>query len=378
MAAGGSRPRRSESWRLRARDNPETSAGNAPSPRLPVGALPIGRILFNPSPALPLAETAERDRLLARILVTGAGGFIGRVLCPGLAARGHRVAAGLRQPVQPGIAGAESRLLGDIAPGRDWGGALRDLDIVVHLAQRAHAPPSDRILEAEPQAAAALARAAALSGVRRFLYVSSIKAMGEATAPGRPFPAEDTPRPEDAYGRAKLATEQALAAVTVETGLELLILRPPLVYGPGVGGNFRALLRLAGSGLPLPFAGLDNRRSLIARDNLVDLIAACCTHPSIAPVGRGTILLASDGADLSTPGLIRILAASQGRKANLFALPKPVFGGLRRLPRLGAAFRRLTLSLQIDDGPTRRALGWRRPVTAEAALAETVRAFLAE
>ncbi len=195
---------------------------------------------------------------------------------PALVARGQRVVAGLRRPAQDAVPGAESRLLGDIAPGRDWGGALRDLDIVIHLAQRAHVPPSERILSAEPAAAAALARAAALSGVRRFLYVSSIKAMGETTAPGRPFRPEDTPLPEDAYGRAKLATERALATVAAETGLELAILRPPLVYGPGVGGNFRALLRLARSGLPLPFAGLDNRRSLIARDNLVDLIATAC------------------------------------------------------------------------------------------------------
>ena len=202
--------------------------------------------------------------------------------------------------------------------------------------------------------------------------------MGETTAPGRPFRPADVPRPEDSYGRAKLAAERALASVAAETGLELVILRPPLVYGPGVGGNFRALLRLARSGLPLPFAGLDNHRSLIARDNLIDLIAACCAHPSVAPAGRGTILLVRDGTDLSTPELIRILAASQGGKANLFALPKPVFAGLRRLPLLGAAFRRLTLSLQIDDGPTRAALGWRPPVAAEAALAETARAFAAE
>ncbi len=315
---------------------------------------------------------------MARILVTGAGGFIGRALCPALAARRHHVVAGLRRPTPAAPIGAESLLLGDIAPGRDWKGALRGLDIVVHLAQRAHAPPSQSILDAEPDAAAGLAREAALAGVRRFLYVSSIKAMGETTAPDRPFHPADMPCPEDSYGRAKLATERALASVAAETGLELLLLRPPLVYGPGVGGNFRALLRLARSGLPLPFAGLDNHRSLIARDNLIDLIAACCAHPSVAPAGRGTILLVRDGTDLSTPELIRILAASQGRKANLFALPKPVFAGLRRLPLLGAAFRRLTLSLQIDDGPTRAALGWRPPVGAEAALAETARAFAAE
>ncbi len=339
------------------------------------GPLPIGRILFNPSTAPSLAETAERDRLLARILVTGAGGFIGHALCPVLVARGQRVVAGLRRPAQGDVPGAESRLLGDIAPGRDWGGDLRDLDIVIHLAQRAHVPPSERILSAEPAAAAALARAAALSGVRRFLYVSSIKAMGETTAPGRPFRPDDTPLPGDAYGHAKLATERALATVAAETGLELAILRPPLVYGPGVGGNFRALLRLARSGLPLPFAGLDNRRSLIARDNLVDLIATVSTHPLAFQAGRSRILLGRDGADPSIPDVIRILATAQGRNAKLFALSTPVFAGLRRLPRVGPAVRRLTLSLQVDDSPTRAELGWQPPVTAEAALAETARAF---
>ena len=312
----------------------------------------------------------------ARILVTGAGGFIGRALCPALASRGHRVVAALRRaPADGGIAGAESRLLGDIAPGRDWGGALRDLDVVVHLAQRAHSPPSEHILTAEPPAAAALARAAAVAGVRRFVYVSSIKAMGETTAPGRPFRPEDTPRPEDAYGRTKLATERALAAVATATGIELAILRPPLVYGPGVVGNFRALLRLARSGLPLPFAGLDNRRSLIARDNLVDLIAVACTNPAAAAAGRGLVLLGRDRADLSTPDLIRVLAAAWGGTARLFPLPIPVFAGLRRLPRVAPAFCRLTLSLQIDDTMIGEALDWRPPVSAEAALAETAGFF---
>jgi UDP-glucose 4-epimerase len=179
--------------------------------------LPAERNLFNASPAPPLAETAERDSLLARILVTGAGGFIGRALCPALASRGHRVVAGLRRaPAKAAIPGAESRLLGDVAPGRDWGGALREFDIIVHLAQRAHKPPSESLLDAEPPAAAALARAAAVSGVRRFVYVSSVKAMGEATGPGRPFGPRDMPLPEDAYGRTKLATERALAQAAAD------------------------------------------------------------------------------------------------------------------------------------------------------------------
>jgi len=159
-------------------------------------------------------------------------------------------------------------VLGDIAPGRTWGGELRDVDIVIHLAQQAHRRASDRDLAGEPQAATALLRAAAQAGAGRFIYLSSIKAMGEATSPGRPFRVDDPPRPEDAYGRGKLATEQALA-VAAQTEIELVVVRPPLVYGPGVGGNFRALLWLAASGLPLPFAGLDNHRSLLARDNLV-------------------------------------------------------------------------------------------------------------
>ncbi len=313
---------------------------------------------------------------MARILVTGAGGFIGRALCAGLAARGHRVIAGLRGAPAPGAAvidGAEPRILGEIAPGRDWSGALDGADIIIHLAQLAHRRAARHALAGEPAAAAALARGAARAGVRRLLYISSIKAMGEATGPGRGFRAEDAPRPEDAYGRAKLATERALTQVATATGFELVILRPPLVYGPGVGANFRALVRLAGSGLPLPFAAVDNRRSLIALDNLVDLVTAAALHPAAA----GQVLLAADGTDLSTPDLIRILAQAQGREARLFALPEPLFAALRALPRLGPAISRLTLSLAVDDGATRAVLGWAPPAAAEAGLITTARAIAA-
>jgi len=327
---------------------------------------------------------------VARILVTGARGFIGRALCSVLTARGHRVIPVLhatpsypterfrsprhlaRMPT-PGELAADLPLIGEIGPETDWSGLLDGIEIIVHLAQRAHQRTTESTLAGEPESAAALARGAAQQGVRRMVYISSIKAMGEATPPGRAFRADDPPRPEDAYGRAKLASERALAAVAEETGLELVILRPPLVYGPGVAGNFRALVRLAGSGLPLPFAGLDNRRSLIFRDNLVDLVAAAALHPAAA----GRVLLAGEGAGLSTPELIRILAQGQGRRARLFPLPAPVFAALRRLPGLGPVACRLSLSLQVDDAATRALLGWAPPFATKEALLATARAAAA-
>jgi nucleoside-diphosphate-sugar epimerase len=202
--------------------------------------------------------------------------------------------------------------------------------------------------------------------------MSSIKAMGEETSPSKPFRALDVPRPQDAYGRGKLATEQALTAVAGKSGIELVILRPPLVYGPGVRANFAALVRLATSGMPLPFAAIDNKRSLIFIDNLVDLAVTAAWHPAAA----GGIWLIRDTIDLSTPALVRALAAGVNRPCRLFALPQAAWSLLRTIPGLGSRLAPLLGSLQVDDGATRTALEWLPPVPAASGLALTARSFM--
>jgi UDP-N-acetyl-alpha-D-quinovosamine dehydrogenase len=307
---------------------------------------------------------------VARILVTGAAGFIGRALCRALAERGHAVLAGTRDAHEQ-VTGAELRPIGNIGPKTDWSAHLNRVEIVVHLANRAHPPVSNGA--GEDEAAAILAHAAAAAGVRRLVHMSSIRAMGEATPPGAPFRCSDPPLPRDPYGRGKLAIERALQAASRETGLELVILRPPLVYGPGVKANFRALMWLAASGLPLPLAAVNNRRSLIFLDNLVDLAVCACVHPGVG----GRVLLARDPVDLSTPELISALAEGLGRAARLFSMPEAAFAPLRRLPRLGPLMQRLTLSLQVDDQATRALLDWFPPVSSSIGLATTARAFRA-
>jgi nucleoside-diphosphate-sugar epimerase len=303
-------------------------------------------------------------------LVTGAAGFIGRALCGGLVERGHAVLGLYRRQAEP-IRDVELRSIGDIGPTTDWSGHLDGIELLVHLANRAHRSGPEVADHNEAQAARALAQSAAKAGVRRLIHMSSVRAMGDATSPGAPFRAGDPPRPRDPYGRDKLAIERALQTAARESGIEIVILRAPLVYGPGVKANFRALMRLVASGLPLPLEGIDNRRSLIFIGNLVDLVGRGCLHPGAA----GRVLLARDAADLSTPELIRLLAAGLGRPARLFSVPQPALALLRRTPILAPLLSRLTLSLQVDDAETRAALDWRPPVSAEIGLTTTATAF---
>ncbi len=306
-------------------------------------------------------------------MVTGAAGFIGRALCRSLAELGHAILGLTRAATEP-IPGVELRPFGDIGPLTDWSDPLAGVDIVIHLANRAHRRAKDAVAAREAEAAAALAHAAARAGARRLVHMSSVRAMGEATRPGAPFRAGAPPRPRAPYGHSKLAIELALAGAARASGLELVILRPPLVYGPGVKANFRALIRLAASGLPLPLAAIDNRRSLIFLDNLIDLAICVCDHPA-AP---GRIWLARDAVDLSIGEVIGALAAGLGRRARLFAVPPALFIPLRVLPALGPLVARLTLSLQVDDTATRDTLGWAPAIVPEEGLAAAARDFRRE
>ena len=263
----------------------------------------------------------------------------------------------------------------DISPTTSWADALLDCRSVVHLAALAHVPLSrmDDALAAcraiNTVATLNLARQAAAAGVQRFVFISSIKVNGEFTQAGRPFTASDPPAPQDAYAISKMEAEIGLREIADETGMELVIVRPPLVYGPGVKGNFAELMRWVARGIPLPLAGIENRRSLVALDNLVDLLLRCVEHPGAA----NQTFLVSDGEDLSTTDLLRRLAAAMGRPSRLFPLPQSWLRGAAALIGRGDAAARLCDSLQVDMTATREALGWTPPVGVDEGLRRAAR-----
>lgn len=304
------------------------------------------------------------------VLVTGANGFIGQALCPALAAAGFVVRRAVRGGSTP-----EAFAVGDIGPNTDWRAALAGCGAVVHLAARVHVM---REATADTEAAfhavncegtLNLARQAAAAGVRRFVFVSSIKVNGEGRA--APYHEADAAAPRDAYARSKWAAEQGLWEISRETGLEGVVLRPPLVYGPGVGANFQRLLGWVARGWPLPFGRVDNRRSLLFVGNLADAIRACLSHPAAA----GKTYLVSDGEDVSTPELLRRLAGALGRPARLSPVPPSWLAWVANLLGRGADLDRLLGSLAVDSGAIRRDLAWRPPHTLNQGLAETGRAW---
>lgn len=312
-----------------------------------------------------------------RILLTGSSGFVGAAVMRQLqAGRGIELVLPVRPAAASGLPGQV--MIERIDGTTDWTGLLEKVDVVIHCAARVHvmhesgADPLAAFRAVNVEGTLNLARAAAQAGVRRFIFLSSVKVHGESTA-GRPFRADDRPAPADPYGVSKLEAEQALQELARLAGMQWVVIRPPLVYGPGVKANFHTMLRWVRAGVPLPFGALRNRRSLIALDNLVSLIEVCTWHPD----ADGQVLLASDGVDLSTADLLLQLAQGMDRPSRLVRVPPVVLGVAASVVGRKHLWQRLGGSLCVDMEPTRRLLGWTPPVDAGVALQRTARAFVA-
>lgn len=304
-------------------------------------------------------------------LVTGATGFVGtallaRLLAGGWTVRGAVRSAGARLP-----AGVAACPAGDA----DWSAGLPGADVVFHLAARVHqmddraADPLAEFRRVNTEATERLARAAAAAGARRLVFVSSVKVNGGERE--RPYDEDDAPAPGDPYGQSKREAEERLAAVARETGLEVVVLRPPLVYGPGVRANMASLLRAVQRGLPLPLGAVRNRRSLVYVENLADCLERCGADPRAA----GRTFLVSDGEDVSTPELVRRIARAFGRPARLLPVPVALLRAAAGLAGKGPAVERLAGSLAVDSSRVREVLGWTPPCSLDEGLRRTVAAF---
>jgi nucleoside-diphosphate-sugar epimerase len=317
------------------------------------------------------------------VLITGASGFVGRTLIANLSAQNKfKVSGSVRASSRMSSrmsAGDAHVVIGNIDGDTSWQAALQGIDVVVHTAARVHvmrdsvADPLAEFRRVNVAGSLNLARQAIAAGVKRFVYLSSIKVNGEGTLPGKPYTADDQPQPEDPYGISKAEAEQALRSLTEASPMELVIIRPPLVYGPGVKANFLSLMRWLCRGVPLPFAMTRNKRSFVALGNLVDLITTCIESPAAS----NKTFLVSDGDDLSTSELLRAMGQALSRPARLFSVPIGLMTIAARLTGRPAIAQRLFESLQVDISATRQTLNWSPPLSVSAAMQETADDFIA-
>jgi len=313
------------------------------------------------------------------ILVTGASGFVGTALCESLQSSEWHILGAVRKLNQAKLhcqIKYKEIETGDISIKTDWLESLRDITHVVHLAARVHvmheksADPLAEFRRINVDATVNLAKQASSVGVKRFIYLSSIKVNGEFTEDGQPFTADDVPAPEDPYGISKLEAEEALRQIALETGMEVIIVRPPMVYGPGVKANFDSMMHWLRRGVPLPLGALThNKRSMVALGNFIDLITVCLNHPAAA----NQTLLVSDGEDLSTTDLLQRTATALEMHARLFSVPPVLLKLMAKLLGKEAVYQRLCGSLQIDMTKTQQLLNWRPPLSVQEGLSLAAR-----
>ena len=312
-----------------------------------------------------------------KILVTGANGFVGRHLCLALCQQQHKVVATVRA-VDCGNDGlVQTVFITAIDANSDWSDALQSVDVVVHLAARVHvmddqsADPLAEFRRVNVDGSLNLAKQAESAGVKRLIYLSSVKVNGEYTLPGRPFRESDIANPQDAYGLSKLEAEQGLLMIAHQTGMEVVIVRPPLVYGQGVKANFASMMRAVKRGIPLPLGAIHNSRSFVYVGNLVSLITTCIQHAAAA----NQVFLVSDGDDLSTTQLLQESATALGVKSRLWPMPQRFIEGLAALLGKRDVAQRLCGNLQVDISKARGLLGWMPPISVADGLKETAVGF---
>lgn len=313
------------------------------------------------------------------VAVTGATGFVGRALVQRLVdLEVPRVRVAVRQAAHGLDARLEVVTVDSLSADNRWHEFVAGIDVVVHCAARVHVldesagDPQAEYFQANVAATLNLAEQAAAAGVRRFIFISSIKVNGERSLPGAPFKACDVARPEDPYGMSKQVAEEQLRELSARTGMEVVIVRPVLVYGPGVKANFLNMMRWLDKGIPLPLGAINNLRSLVALGNLVDLLVTCLEHPNAA----NQTLLVSDAHDLSTTELLRRVGKALGKPARLLPVPMWLLGTLATLLGKRAFSQRLCGSLQVDIDKTRTLLGWQPPISIDQALKETANHYL--
>lgn len=317
--------------------------------------------------------------MIGGVLVTGGSGFLGCAVLQALHLRGvHPLTASVRSTDVNLLPELHLKQVAGLGPDTDWKACVQGVNTVIHCAARAHVikdktvDPLAEYRMINVAGTLALARQAAEAGVRRFVFISSIKVNGELTLSGRRFLPDDTPAPEDAYAISKLEAERGLMAISRDTGMEIVIIRPPLVYGPGVKGNFAAMIRWISGGMPLPLGAVHNRRSLVALDNLVDLIVLCADRER-SPRAANEVFLIADGEDVSTTELLRKVARAYGVKPRLLPVPAPWMRFAAGLLGKGAVADRLLGSLVVDSLKARDLLGWRPVVSMDEQLQKMAR-----